>query len=263
MDKNKISITEITDQLMSLKESGVVGIKQSFEDEGVILEDVLKIKRLCDKLELKLNVKIGGCEAISDINNCLSLEASGIVAPMIESEFALEKFVESIISNTSDQDRSLIDFFINIESKSAVNNLDRIFSSPSSKLLKGIVVGRSDLTKSFGYGKQDVNSKEICEIVENIFQDAKSFNFLTIMGGNIGYSSTSFIEQLAGNNLLDKIETRNVIVDLAKSGTRDLDDLIKNALLFESQWMKYKAQFYNDIGDSYIKRSKTILDRIS
>ena len=113
MDKNKISITEITEQLMSLKESGVVGIKQSFEDEGVILEDVLKIKRLCDKLDLKLNVKIGGCEAISDINNCLSLEASGIVAPMIESEFALEKFVESIISNTNDQDRSSIDFFIN------------------------------------------------------------------------------------------------------------------------------------------------------
>jgi len=263
MDKNKISITEITDQLMSLKESGVVGIKQSFEDEGVILEDVLKIKRLCDKLELKLNVKIGGCEAISDINNCLSLEASGIVAPMIESEFALEKFVESIISNTNDQDRSVIDFFINIESKSAIQNLDKILSSPSSKLLKGIVVGRSDLTKSFGYGKQDVNSKEICEIVGNTFKEAKTFNFTTIMGGNIGHSSTSFIEELVADNLLDKIETRNVIVDLTKSGTKNMDDLIKNALLFESQWMQYKAQFYINIGESYIKRSKTILDRIS
>ena len=42
-----------------------------------------------------------------------------------------------------------------------------------------------------------------------------------------------------------------------------MDDLIKNALLFESQWMQYKAQFYNNIGESYIKRSKTILDRIS
>ena len=114
MEKNEITITEITNQLMSLKDSGVVGIKQSFEDEGVILEDVLKIKRLCDKLDLKLNVKIGGCEAVTDINNCLSLETSGIVAPMVESEFALEKFVESIISNTNDQDRSLIDFFINI-----------------------------------------------------------------------------------------------------------------------------------------------------
>ena len=83
------------------------------------------------------------------------------------------------------------------------------------------------------------------------------------MGGNIGNSSIKFIEELIAENLLDKIETRNVIVDLSKSGTKDMDDLIKNALLFESQWMQYKAQFYNDIGDSYIKRSKVILDRIS
>ena len=258
-----ISITEIANQLEALRERGVVGIKQSFEDEGVILEDVLKIKRLCDSLNLKLNIKIGGCEAISDLNNCLLMEASGVVAPMIESEFALEKFIESIISNTNDQDRSSTDFFINIESKTAIQNLDKILSSPSSKLLKGIVVGRSDLTKSFGYGKQDVNSKEICEIVKNTFKEAKSFKFTTIMGGNIGHSSSSFIEELAADNLLDKIETRNVIVDLSKSGTKDMDDLIKNALLFESQWMQYKAQFYNEIGESYIKRSKTILDRIS
>ena len=54
-----------------------------------------------------------------------------------------------------------------------------------------------------------------------------------------------------------------MIVDLTKSGTKDLDDLIKNALLFESQWMQYKAQFYNSIGESYIARSKVILDRIT
>ena len=83
------------------------------------------------------------------------------------------------------------------------------------------------------------------------------------MGGNIGHSSISFVKELIADNLLDKIETRNVIVDLSKSGTKDMDELIKNALLFESQWMQYKAQFYNDIGESYLKRSKLILDRIS
>ena len=149
METNKISTTEITDQLLSLKEGGVVGIKQSFEDEGVILEDVARIKRLCDKLELKLNIKIGGCEAITDINNCLSLDATGIVAPMIESEFALEKFVESIIANTNDEDRDLIDFFINIESKTSIGNLDKILSSPSSKLLKGIKKDRGQIQGEF------------------------------------------------------------------------------------------------------------------
>lgn len=257
------SITEIEKQLTSLIDRGVVGIKQSFEDEGVIIDDVLKIKRLCDSLKLELNVKVGGCEAISDINNCLSLDVSGIVAPMIESEFALEKFIESIISNTNDEIRSKTDFFINIESKTAVSNLREILSSPSSKLLTGIVVGRSDLTKSLGFGKQDFESVEICKTVEKIFLEAKSYNFKTILGGNIGHRSIKFIEDLFKSNLLDKIETRNVIVDLKKSGTKDLGDLIKNALLFESQWMQYKAKFYNKIGESYIARSKVILDRIT
>ena len=254
---------EITKQLKALVGQGVVGIKQSFEDEGVILEDVIKIKRLCDSLNLQINIKIGGCEAISDLNNSMMMGVSGIVAPMIESEFALSKFIESIISNTNELDRSSTDFFINIESKTAIENLDKILSSPSSKLLKGIVVGRSDLTKSYGYGKQQVTSKEICKVVKNTFIEAKSYNLKTIMGGNLGHSSILFIEELVAEKLLDKIETRNVIIDLSKSGTKNMDELIKNALLFESQWMQYKAQFYNNIGASYIKRSKNILDRIS
>ena len=263
MNKKYISLIEITKQLEGLIEQGVVGIKQSFEDEGVILEDVAKIKRLCDALNLQTNIKIGGCEAITDLNNSIMMGVSGIVAPMVESEFALSKFIESVISNTNELNRSLTDFYINIESKTAIENLDKILSSPSSKLLKGIVVGRSDLTKSFGYGKQHVTSKEICKIVKNTFKEAKSYNLKTIMGGNIGHSSILFIEELVAEKLLDKIETRNVIIDLSKSGTKDLDELIKNALLFESNWMKYKAQFYINIGESYIKRSKDILDRIS
>ena len=159
--------------------------------------------------------------------------------------------------------RASTDFFINVESKNAIHNLDEILSSPSSKLLKGIVVGRSDLTKSYGYGKQEVVSKEICEIVSSTFTKAKSFGFTTIMGGNVGHSSITFIEGLLSKNLLDKIETRNVIIDLTKTKINQLDSIIKNALLFESQWMKYKAQYYNTIGESYINRSKIILDRIS
>ena len=83
------------------------------------------------------------------------------------------------------------------------------------------------------------------------------------MGGNVGHSSISFIEDLLAKNLLDKIETRNVIIDLSKTKINQLDGIIKNSLLFESQWMKYKAQYYNIIGESYINRSKIILDRIS
>jgi len=254
---------QLISELKDLKKYGVVGIKQSFEDEGVLFDDVVKMKRICDSAEAYVSVKIGGCEAISDMNNCLSLDVNGIVAPMVESEFALQKFVEAVITNIDIDKRDNINFYINVESKTAYENLDKILSSPSSKLLTGVVVGRSDLTKSFGYGKQDVVSKEMCDIVTDILKQCKDYGFKTLMGGNIGSSSIKFIKQLHKDKLLNNIETRNVIMDLSKVNINNLDNLIKKALFFESNWLNYKASYYNRIGNQYIERSKTILDRIS
>jgi len=253
----------LVEELKELLNDGVVGIKQSFEDEGVLFDDIVKMKRICDSVEAYVSVKIGGCEAISDINNCLLLDVNGIVAPMVESEFALQKFVEAVITNIDIDRRDNINFYINVESKTAYENLDKILSSPSSKLLTGVVVGRSDLTKSFGYGKQDVVSNEMCEVVTDILKQCKSYGFKTLMGGNIGSSSIGFIKGLYEKNLLNNIETRNVIMDLSKVNINNLDNLIKKALFFESNWLNYKASYYNHIGNQYIERSKTILDRIS
>ena len=136
----QVEFKQLVNELKKLKKSGVVGIKQSFEDEGVLVDDVVKMKRICGSLGVFINVKIGGCEAISDINNCLLLGVDGIVSPMIESEFALQKFIEAIITNIDVNRRKDIKFYINVESKTSYENLDKILSSPPSKLLTGIVV---------------------------------------------------------------------------------------------------------------------------
>ena len=105
---------QLAKKLKLLKDIGVTGIKQSFEDEGVLLGDVVKMRRLCDIVNIKLSVKIGGCEAITDFINCLNIGADSIVAPMIESEFGLQKFVESINNNTNNEQKEGINFYINI-----------------------------------------------------------------------------------------------------------------------------------------------------
>ena len=115
--------------LDELKDNGVIGIKQSFEDEGVLDSDLWKISKVCRELDLKLSVKIGGCEAISDINRCIDLNVDGIVAPMVESRFALQKFSESINKLPYDGNK-----FINIESQQAYNNLNDILESPTCLL---------------------------------------------------------------------------------------------------------------------------------
>ena len=175
-----ISTIQLTDELKKLSNKGVVGVKQSFEDEGVLFDDVVKMKRMCDSSNIFLSIKIGGCEAISDIKNCLLLQSNKIVAPMIESEFALQKFIEAINNNIDIDKREKMNFYINVESKTAYKNLGKILSSPSSKLLSGIVVGRSDLTKSFGYGKQDVVSSEMCNVVTDILTQSKEYGFKTL-----------------------------------------------------------------------------------
>ena len=180
---NGIFFKDLLNELNNLKKRGVVGIKQSFEDEGVILDDLITMRRLTDLSGVYLSVKIGGCEAITDINLSQQIGTDGIVAPMIESQFALQKYIE-IVKDLKD-----IKLYVNIESRQAYNNLDSILSSPSSKLLYGVVVGRSDLTKSYGHGKDYVDSKEMQNVVYDVMTKCKEYDMITLMGGNISNKS--------------------------------------------------------------------------
>ena len=88
---------------------------------------------------MKLNVKIGGCEARNDIFFCSNLKVDSIVAPMVESSYALKKFIQVVPKEY------LGNLFINLESKTAFNNKSsrkvsriRIERSPSNTWVEGI-----------------------------------------------------------------------------------------------------------------------------
>tara|TARA_R100000008_G_C3528419_1_gene137880 strand:+ start:29 stop:781 length:753 start_codon:yes stop_codon:yes gene_type:complete len=244
-------------ELEILSNKGIIGIKQSFEDEGALHQDILTMRRITELCNLKLSVKIGGCEAKTDINFCNNIGVNGIVAPMVETKFAFQKFIESVI------DLKNIKFYINIESKTAYKNLSNILESPSSKLISGIVIGRSDLVKSYGYSKDQVNADFINDIVNDILMQCKSYGLETLMGGNISPASSSFIKKMYDDKLLQYIETRNIIIKLNDSNIKNISNTIKSSLLFESDWLKYKANHYLNIGNNYINRSEIIKDRIS
>ena len=91
---------------------------------------------------------------------------------------------------------------------------------------------------------------------------AKEYDMITLMGGNISNKSVGFVRKLFEEKLLDYIETRNVIMKLTDSSVNNLNDLVKSALLFESLWLKFKANKYKKISDEYLLRSNTINDRL-
>lgn len=250
-------MNELLDTLTELKNDYFVeGIKQSFEDEGALFSDVTFMKRISSIVGLYMNVKIGGCEAKTDIFNCVNIQADGIVAPMIESEFALQKFIESTLhlKNTNT--------YINIESKLAVENLEKIMGSPSSKLLTGIIIGRSDLVNSFGKSKEEVDSLFITEVIQHICDVVKKHNLKIGMGGNITNNSSTIIRKLYEMKYLDYIETRNVIITINEESIKNLKNIIEKSLIFEKLWMTYKMNKYDHLVKEYSSRINAIQNRL-
>ena len=238
MKNNNLNIQETIKRLFN---KNLIGIKQSFEDEGSLLDDVKEIRKATEINNLKLSVKIGGCEAKSDIHQCKLMGVNGIVAPMIETEFALQKFTESVSNITN------IKFYINIESKTGYENIDKILDSPSSKMLSGVVVGRSDLVKSYGHDKSLFNSDFIFDKTYEIMKKAKSYGLETLMGGNLSPDSFDFISKLKKEELIDYVETRNTIIKV--DNISELKDDITSAFEFESIWLDFKYRKYKEISE--------------
>lgn len=127
---------------------GLVGVKTSFEDEGASFNEVLRLKEICNQAKTKVTLKIGGPEAIRDIKDSLIIGVKGLVAPMVESEFGLQKFIGAVNTNLPSEVISSLQLSVNIETITAVSNIDNILSSKQAEALYGVTIGRVDLVSS-------------------------------------------------------------------------------------------------------------------
>lgn len=240
------------------KEKGrLSGFKISFEDEGATLEDLIEMRLLSISCEVPLFVKIGGCEARTDINNCKTYLVDGIVGPMIESNFALEKFIRS-----SQEVGFCGKKFINIETKTCMQNLDKVINSPSSTSLDGLTIGRSDLAASYGLTKKSVDSPELHSVIEQALAAIKDKGFITTMGGNVTNSSEKNVRSLYEKGLLDKIETRNIIIKLTPDITNNLTKAINEALFLETLILEHRKNRTGNLNTKNIKRLEELKKRI-
>lgn len=244
---------KILNILRKLKKLGVTGVKQSTEDEGSSFDDILLMRKITKKVGVSLNVKIGGCEAKNDIFFCKRTKVDGIVAPMVESRYALQKFVQC----AGESKKNLL--FMNFETNLAIKNLQKILSSESFKYIDGIIIGRSDLAGSMNKRKDYVNSKKIFQIAENCYkQIVKKVNRKIIlkMGGSITPVSKIFIAKLYKKKLLNFVETRNIEIKLSNKSLKDLDKIILKAFEFEIELLKIRVKKIQKIDPLLAKEYK-------
>ena len=246
----------LKDILLKLKKMGCCGIKVSFEDEGALYNEIITMRNLTTAVDLELSIKIGGCEAKRDINDCMDLNCDTIVAPMVESKFALNKFFKSLESYKYDKKKGF-----NLETIQSYDNLEEL--SSLFKLVDFVTVGRVDFVGSLDKDRDFVDSPEMYEIVENVFKKARENNTMCYMGGAVSINSKEFIKKLIEKNLIDKFETRYIIYDVHSLDIKDLDNLLYWGNVFEVEWLKFIRARYMLHANKDFKRIKMIEERIA
>lgn len=245
-----------------IENDGLIGIKTSFEDEGAQFNEIIRLKELCNQAQTKLTLKIGGPEAIRDLKDAMIIGVKGIVAPMVESVFGLQKFIQATKQYIPLDILSTTNLNINIETITSINNIDIILNSSYINNLYGITIGRVDLVSSMNKDRSYVNSDEIYNIVKNVFISAKSKGLKLCLGGAISIDSLNFLKNLHANGLLDKFETRYAIYD-PSIALKNLSRALSKGQMFEYEWLQYKYDYYNILANQDISRIKMIQDRIN
>jgi 4-hydroxy-2-oxoheptanedioate aldolase len=228
-------------KILETIQSEIVSLKIDLETECFSSDDRLFLKEISQNFNLPISTKIGGCEAVHDLFVAKELNSKIITAPMIESTYALSKFVNASVKVF---DKATPELFINIETISTYENLKIILNSEYSKYLTGIVIGRNDLVQSMGYSKNEVNNDTIFKITVDILEKARQKNLKTIIGGNLTPQSISFLGKIP-TDLLDYFETRVIIFDYKKLLEKNRGEAVKKALEFELLLLENKKSIEN------------------
>ena len=239
---------KMCDTLKDLKENHhVIGIKAEFEAEGTRMEEALRLKEVVTKAGLDLFIKIGGCEAIKDMFDARTIGVKGIVGPMIETDYAMSKYVKAAHFVFPAEELEAMELLINVETKTGIQYLDAMIANPYFKEITGVVLGRVDMTASMGLTREDINSEPIFEIAQIVCKKMQKAGKKMVIGGGVSAHSLPFFSRLPAG-ALTKFETRKIIFDAQQSlQDKNADKGILKAVGFELMWLKNKRDFYGMI----------------
>lgn len=260
MNTREFKCTKILTDL--IENEGLVGIKTSFEDEGALFNETIRLKEVCNQAKTKITLKIGGPEAIRDLKDSTVIGVKGLVAPMVESEFGLKKFILATKTHIPQDILTSLQLNVNIETITAVSNAEKMLDTPEASELYGVTVGRVDLVSSMGKDRLYVNSDEVYKMARTVFTKAKEKGLKACLGGAISVDSLNFLKKLNSEGLLDKFETRYAIFDPSIT-LKNLSRALSKAQMFEYEWLMYKHELYTSMANQDIQRIKMIQDRIN
>lgn len=227
---------------------GYLSVKAEFEAEGTRTDELLRLLELARKAELKIGIKIGGCEAIRDLIESKQFGADFIIAPMIESPYALKKFIDAKDKVYNEEEQQYTSFLFNLETRQSFEHKEELLdvSKNYGSGVDGAVFGRVDYTSSFSVGREKINTSTITDDVKKVAELCKEFNKDFVVGGGVSVDAIQELEKIAKIKL-DRFETRKIIFGASDALKTDLESGLIHAVEFELLWLKNKCNHYSNI----------------
>ncbi len=249
------------DSLHEMKEEySLSGIKLSFEDEWLNMDQAQTISSIAYKAGVDVSMKIGGAEAKRDIRDARILWVHKVVAPMVESEYALKKFMNAVSKIYVEDEMNDTDFLVNIETITWFKAAKSMLSSSQAQNLSGVILGRSDFVGSMWKDKSFVNSDEMFQIASELASICKQANKKFFVGGNVNAESINFFRDLKKIHL-SGLETRNIIFKSDVLNLENVENAISQALSFELLLLEVKDKIYETMINEDYRRMEDIRSR--
>ena len=230
---------------------GVVAVKAEFEAEGTRPDEFHRLLELAQRADLKVALKIGGCEAVSDLLASQIYGVDYIIAPMVETPYALSKFIDAKTKTHGDAEQRT-EFLFNLETQTTLDHLEAMI--PVAKAGKvGIVFGRVDFTLSRGMPRGAINDPAITDAVLTVARACADNDLDLVVGGSVSVDAIDALRQFRALRL-DRFETRKIIFDGSAAGKDWIRDGIDNAVHFELLWLKNKRDYYQRIASEDMAR---------
>lgn len=224
----------LREQLIQLKEEmGCCSLKVSTEDAGQSYFEIGEVYRLFNDI-LPIQAKIGGPEARQDIIRVVDIGCTAIIAPMIESPFALRKFVHSVRECLSQEQYERVGKQINIETITACRNFEAMLTMKEMRDICQVTVGRTDLCRSMELPPE---SDEVMEEVRKVVELSRSAGIVVSVGGRITPRDARVIVDTCQP---DRVNTRDV--GFSVRNAPDPGSTVKSILQFEVALIKYQEE---------------------